>query len=65
MGRGDGRGRGQGEGSGRGQGQGQGGDTVTNVAVGSAVATGFTVIMCLCGIPMMVLGAVFVRIDSG
>lgn len=63
MGRGDGSWRFQGDASGRGQRQ--CGDLGQYLTTGGVVATGFTVFMCLCGVPMVMAGAVLVFIKPG
>lgn len=53
------------KGAGHGEGGGEGGGQTTgeNVAIGSGVAIVFTVIMCVCGVPMIIAGAVLVQIS--
>ena len=61
MAKGAGYGRGGGEGGGEGRGEGSGQTTGENVAIGSGVAVVFTVIMCVCGIPMIIAGIILVQ----
>lgn len=56
MGKGEGQGRGQGQGQGQGHGEGRGETNETGVVAGSAVAVGLTVFMCVCGLPMLLIG---------
>jgi len=54
----------KGAGQGQGGGEGRGETTGENVAAGSGVAVVFTVIMCMCGIPMIIVGAVLVQVNE-
>ena len=53
---------GAGEGGGSGRGGGRGQVSEENVVIGSAVAVGLTIFMCVCGLPMIFVGVVFVAI---
>lgn len=53
----------KGAGQGQGGGEGRGETTGEDVAVGSGVAIVFTIIMCVCGVPMIIAGAILVQIE--
>ena len=62
MGKGEGQGHGHGDGHGEGHGEGSGSVDDTGVVMGSAVAIGLTVFMCICGLPMLFAGIALIQI---